>query len=253
MDEAEKCYFNAVNTLSSVLDEAAQKDAEIARLRSQVAAPRADQERERVNPATRNPMDWTKDPAVVNASELSGLPSEVFAEFAQAVEARSVQQAKQNFDDVLSPLKAVAEAESYMRDTYPDALQHTKEVENFIKANPRVASTVGALIRANDPKAAMEYAWTNYTISTGIGIETKMKANAEVAEAERAKARAAANLPTSPTTPVTASTEPAKITREEIEFLKERAAQGDEKAAVVLRRALLGPLLPDVLRTWERR
>jgi hypothetical protein len=253
LDEAKKGYFSAVNTLSSVLDESAKKDEEIARLRSQVTAPRVDQERERVNPAARNPMDWTKDPAVVKASEETGMPVDALAGMAQSIMDRVPQIADQMFQERLAPMQAVAEAETYMRATYPDALNHTKEVENFIKANPNVGRTVGALIRAGDPKAAMEYAWTNYTLSTGIGIETKMKANSEVAEAERTKARAAAGLPTSPTTPVHSIDDgPPKPTAEEIEFLKEKAKGGDEKARILLRRIFAGHLLPPALRTWEQ-
>lgn len=254
LDEAKKGYFHAVNTLSATLDESAKKDEEIARLRSQVvAAPRVDQDRERVNPVTRNPVDWSKNPVVAKLSEESNIPVDVFAEFAQSIEAQAIQGADAVFNERLAPMKAVAEAEQYMRDTYPDALNHTKEVENFIKANPKVARTVGSLIKAGEPAAAMEHAWTMYTLETGIGIETKMKANAEVAEAERVKARAAAGLPTSPTTPVhSVDSGPPQPTAEEIAFLKEKAQGGDEKARILLRRIFAGPLLPAALRTWEK-
>lgn len=252
LEEAEKGYFNAVNTLSATLDESAKKDEEIARLRSQVTAPRADQDRPRVNPVARNPVDLVKKDAVIKTSEASGVPVEVLAEFAAEILADANAGAKQTLSDTLAPMSAIAEAQTYMQQTYPDALNHTKEVENFIKSNPRVRETVGALIRANDPKAAMEYAWVNYTIETGIGIETKMKANAEVAEAERTAARAAAGLPSSPTTPVHSVTAgPAQPTAEEIAFLKEKAKGGDELAGKLLRRIALGHLLPAHLRTWE--
>jgi hypothetical protein len=254
LKEAERGYYNVVNTLSTTLDESAKKDEEITRLRSQLAAtPRVDQDRERVNPVTRNPIDWSKAPAVEKTSEVSGIPVEILADFAEMVTRTATENANQNFQDTLAPLKAEAEAEAYMRENYPDALNHTKEVTNFIKANPRIAKTVGALIRSGEPAAAMEHAWTMYTIDTGIGIETKMKANSEVAEAERAKARASAGLPSSPTTPVhsaNAGTPPP--TAEEIEFLKDKAKGGDEKAKILLRRIFAGHLLPPALRTWEQ-
>jgi len=252
LDAASKGYWNAVNTLSTTLDEKTRLEAENERLRGlQTQTVQPTVERPRVNPAAR--IDWARDASVVKASEATGIPAEVFAELAEGIHTQAVQGADQALAARLAPLQAHSEAESYMRAKYPESLNHTQELTNFIKATPTVAQAMNAMIQGGAPAQALEYAWKMYGVETGIGLTNKMNANAAVAEEAKVAARADAGVSATPNTPihsvVPGSTRPSA---EQIAWLKDRADQGDERAKVELRRVFLGQSLPAHMRTWEQ-
>lgn len=259
MEELRKGYFNAVNTLSSTLDElsslrqqpAANPPAAIVPASVPGGSPR-------VNPAARNPIDFTADPVLKQFAEESTIAPELLIQAIDRVATiRAEQIADERVDARIIPLQQMSEAESQMRQRYPDSVNHITEVGNYLKVNRDEAETVTALFQAGKSFKAMEYAYKAYREHLGTVEEKKMVANAAVAEEERTAARAAAGLPTSPNTGVLAARPNVNEapTREEIAALNEAAGHGlsQDHAAVIRRRRLLGTLLPDHLRTWEQR
>lgn len=247
-------YFNAVNALSQATDE-------LVRLRNQTAAVNpqhatlpgsAPGDAARVNPTQRT-YDPSQDIAeLVRSSEESGqIDPQMLANTVATIASRvSAEAAKEAIRAEVGPMQAMAEAETYMRTRYPDSVNHAVELENFVKLNPVVGSTVMGMLSAGQYKGAMEYAWSMYTVQNGISVERGMVANSQIAEEERLTARAAAGFSGSPNTGVHAAAQPAPPTAEEMAALNERA-KTDSGAQVVRRRILLGNYLPPEWRTWE--
>jgi len=265
LEELRKGYFNAVNALSPALDElsslrALQQQAPVNPQQPFVAptvpagVPGGSP---RVNPAARQPIDFKSDPEFAKLAEDGTVNVDLLVNVIDRIASTRAEEFVSEFDRTrIAPLQQMSEAENYMRAKYPDAANHVVEVGNFVKTNPQIGQAVASLVQAGSPAQAMEYAYTMYMANTGIGLENRMVANAQVAEEERQAARAAAGLPTSPNTGVLAAV-PANNTptAEDIAALNEAAGTGlsDTNAAIVRRRMLLGQMLPPELRTWERR
>ena len=271
LEELRKGYFNAVNTLSTKLDDSVSKDTEIASLRQQLTAFGANPQAgnaatvpasvpggsARVNPVARNPIDFSADPVLKQFAEESSVPTELLIQAIDRVAtARAEQISAEVVNAKIDPLQRMTEAETYMRTKYPDSVNHTAEVANFLKTNQDEAVIVGKLVNMGEPSKAFEYAFKQYAAHVGLDLEKKMVANSAVAEEERLAARAQAGLPTSPNTGVMAARPSTEApTREEIQALNEAAGPGlsQDMAAVIRRRRLLGSMLPESLRTWEQR
>lgn len=271
LEELRKGYFNAVNTLSTKLDDSVSKDTEITSLRQQLAAFGANPltgiaatvpasvpgGSPRVNPVARNPIDFSADPVLKQLAEESSVSVDLLVQAIDRVAtARSEQVSVEVVNAKIDPLQRMTEAETYMRTKYPDSVNHINEVSNFLKTTPDEAIIVAELVQMGKPGKAMEYAFKQYAAHVGLDLTKKMEANAAVAEEERLAARAQAGLPTSPNTGVMAARPSTDApTREEIQAMNEAAGPGlsQEQAAVIRRRRLLGNLLPESLRTWEQR
>lgn len=271
LEELRKGYFNAVNTLSTKLDDSTSKDTEIASLRQQLTAfganPQAGNAATvpasvpggslRVNPVARNPIDFSTDPVLKQFAEESSVAPELLIQAIDRVAtARAEQIAAEVVNAKIDPLQRMTEAETYMRAKYPDSVNHINEVSNFLKTNMDEAVIVAELVQMGKPAKAMEYAFKQYAAHVGLDLTKKMEANAAIAEEERLAARAQAGLPTSPNTGVMAARPSTEApTREEIQALNEAAGPGlsQDAAATIRRRRLLGSMLPESLRTWEQR
>ena len=248
-DELRRGYFNAVNTLSVTTDE-------LVRLRNQPASGQpaapatlpgsAPGDAPRVNPTARTYDQEIAE--LVKSSEESGqIDPNVLLQTVSRIAARAGQEAVQN---ELRPMQAMSEAESYMRTKYPESVNHAQELGNFVKTDPVVGPSVQALMANGQFKAAFEYAWSMYTVQNGLSVERGIAANAQIAEEERARARAAAGFSGSPNTGVHAEVRKANepLTREQIAALNEHSKldQGELR-----RRVMLGSFLPPEWRTWE--
>lgn len=259
VEDFRKGYWNLNNTLSSTADE-------LSALRSRAATapgptPRDDSPpaylpgstpgaAPRVNPAAQQPLDWTKNAAVVKVSEESGVPVEAIAQLAATIAATTTEQIAPAVDAKLAPMTAMTDAEAEMNRLYPNAKHHVQDVANFVKLTPSVQNTMARLLKAGDYFGAMEYGYTMYTVRTGIQTEAGMQADAATAEAARVAAQAAGGQPTSSNTGVHAALpDPnAPITQE----MKDRAVELRHfDGGVAARRLWLGRMLPPELRTWE--
>jgi len=252
LEELKNGYFNAVNKLSEVLDENARLKSQSAPVNPPPAMlpGSAPGDALRVNPTTRS-IDIKKVvDELVKSSEESGQIDPTM--LLDAVTNIADQVSRNAVQDVLRPRDAMAEAELYMRQKYPDSVNHGPEMGNFVKSDPIVADTMLSLMEAGKFKAAFEYAWTTYTVQKGISVERGMEANSQIAEEERVRARAAAGFSGSPNTGVHAEAKKADqpLTPEEVTALN-KAAAFSEEGRVIRRRAMLGNWLPAEWRTWE--
>jgi len=251
-EEARRGYFNAVNTLSVSTDE-------LVRLRNQPTGANlqptmlpgsAPGDAPRVNPAAQS-FDIQKavDDLVKSSEESGQIDPKVLL---QTVTSIATQAAAAATDARLLPMQAMAEADSYMRAKYPLSVNHAQELGNFVKTDPTVGPTVQSLLGAGQFKAAFEYAWNMYTVANGIVTERAVETNAQIAEEERAKARAAAGFSGSPNTGIHAEAQKQNelLTPDEKQQLNQIAGHSREGEAV-RRRAYLGAWLPPEWRTWE--
>lgn len=249
-DDLRRSYFSGQNLISQQADE-------LIRLRNQPvsATPTpallpgsAPGDAPRANPTAQSFNVQREIEELVKSSEESGqIDPQALLQTVAKIAARTSQEA---VAAQLGPMQAISEAEAYMRSTYPDSVNHGQELQNFIKTDPIVGNTVADLLRAGSYRGAMEYAWSMYTVKNGLTVERGMTANAQIAEEERARARAAAGFSGSPNTGVHAETKEANraLTREEIAALNERSkSDGGE----LRRRVMLGQFLPPEWRTWE--
>jgi len=258
VEELRKGYYNTVNTLSSTADElSAFRQQAAAAPQSGTVPADTPGGAPRVNPVARNPIDFSADPVLKQFAEESSVPTELLIQAIDRVAtARAEQISAEVVNAKIDPLQRMTEAETYMRTKYPDSVNHTAEVANFLKTNQDEAVIVGKLVNMGEPSKAFEYAFKQYAAHVGLDLEKKMVANSAVAEEERLAARAQAGLPTSPNTGVMAARPSTEApTREEIQALNEAAGPGlsQDMAAVIRRRRLLGSMLPESLRTWEQR
>lgn len=257
-EDAKRSYFHAQNSLSSTTDE-------LVKLRTTpVLAEGRPLHRDdtgtflpgstpgaapRVNPTTRGYDPAAEIAELVKESEESGQIDPL--RLATAVASIASRTAEERVEARISPMEKMAEADYQMREKYPTAGNLAPEIKNFIKSNPDVGATVGTLLQAGQFFPAMEYAFTLYTIRTGVGVENAMLTNRDVAEEERGTARAAAGFASSPNTGVHAQAQAANepITRERIEQLNEfsKVDRGVQR-----RREMLGHMLPPEMRTWEQ-
>lgn len=253
-DELRRGYFNAVNALSKTTDE-------LVTLRNQpvTAAPQpallpgsAPGAPPRVNPTTRG-FDTTKVvEELVRSSEESGTIDPAL--LVRTIDEITLARAQEVLDARLRPMEAMAEAETYMRTTYPESANHAVEVANFVKTNPQVGATFRAMMESGQTTAAFEYAWQMYAVDAGLGTERKMVANSQIAEEERQQARAAAGFGSSPNTGVHSAPGPSDrpLTAEEVRVLNDIAAQDPVEGEKFRRRVMLGRLMPTEWRTWEQ-
>jgi hypothetical protein len=255
VEEAKRGYFNAVNTLSSTTDE-------LVRLRNQQASGQpaapatlpgsAPGDAPRVNPTQRQFDVQAEIDKLVRSSEESGQldPQALMSLVSRVATTAASAAASEAVEAHITPMRAMAEAETYMRTTYPDSVNHAQELGIFVKTDPTVGPTVQALMNAGQYKAAFEYAWNTYTVKNGLAVERGMDANAQIAEEERQKARAAAGFSGSPNTGVHAVVPDPnrRLTAEEIAALNEHS-KTDQGA--LRRRVMLGQFLPPEWRTWE--
>ena len=263
MEEAEKGYYESVKYANSAMDElSAIKNQASATPGSTPAGGQATTApggspgaRERVDPSQRNlpPVDWRTNEAVVKVSEETGIPVDQLGMLADAIRNQSAREAQEVVDARLTPMQAQADAEAYMRKTYPDAYNHLDEMSLFLKGNPGIAQVAGSLAGVGDQRAAMEYVWTQYRANIGRNAQAKMQVNAEVAEEQRVEARAAAGLPAATGTSVHAAlAESNGPTQEQLAALLAARKAGDQQAAILHRRATLGHLLPpELTKSWE--
>jgi hypothetical protein len=264
LEEAQKGYYHLNNKLSSTLRDHESAVKERDDLRAQMATVANPQEptmvpgsspgsRDRVNPAAR--VDWKSNPHIVRVSEETGIDPGALGNIAQAAyETAHTQlrdEIREEIKQEISPFQAAAEAETYMRTTYPEAYNHIQEIQNFVATDPSTQRVVNNLLNMGDHKGAYETAWKNYLMETGIGAQSNMRVNAEIAEEERTEARKAAGLPQSPGTPGHAETGSQSMAKEQFDELLERAKAGDTEAQKLLRRHAYGRMLPPALRTWE--
>lgn len=205
--------------------------------------------RSRANPADPR-MDWRSDPAVMKAAEEAGMAPEAFADLAARIHERTMS----TIDSVVGQRLGAVEADLYMQTTYPDAKKHAPEIQAFVEQNPMVQGGVRSLLETGNTRAALDYAYNMYQVNLGNTTQADMQATATAADATRQTERAAAGLPSTPSTPVHAAIKtPVTPDPELLTNLQRRGEAGDAVAARDFRRLTLGTLLPAELRTWERR
>jgi len=260
LEEAEKGYYHAVNTLSTTQQENEQLRQQLASFQGQPSAYptlplQQPGQTPRVDP-TAPKRNWAESPAVRRAAEETGIDPSVFVSLAEEIHGpdvdiqTAVQQAVQA---TLQPLVSASQADMKMRELYPEHEKHLPEIGTFLGANPRIRDAAIALKQTGRDFEAQEYVWNQYQHAVGIGQQNRMLANAQVAEEERQTARAAAHLPSSPSTPVhAAQQDPNQPSTQQVEEWRRRYQAGDQDAGVLWRRATLGHLLPPSDRTWEQ-
>jgi hypothetical protein len=134
--------------------------------------------------------------------------------------------ARQVVNDMFAPALQQIQADQEIVQKYPEYQTRSKELFNFVDANPDIKASVEAAEKAGQFGLAREFAWLRFTAANATKIETETKLASETRTQEIKATRRDAGVNTAQRAEARAKPPEQGLTEKDFERLKELAKAG---------------------------